>query len=84
LIGQFRIVDRRQAFGVPISQHASKFQAGRLDPAWHHQGGIAKIDEADLPARLDPPAVTEISGQTGLSSMGDPGVNGGSHSLHCM
>ena len=74
LVGQVWVVDRGQPSGIPVLEYPMQLQSGDIDPARDDQSSIAEVNEADLTAILNPPAVTKIGRQAGLAPMGDLGV----------
>lgn len=57
LIAKIWIVNRCDPGLVAISQYTSQFVARHIHPSGYHQGGIAEVDESDLPTPLDAPTV---------------------------
>lgn len=79
LIGQIGIVDRRDAHVVAILEHSSQLQSRYDSASGNNQGGVAKIDEADLSALVDAPSPPQLGGQTGLAPVRNPRVARGGH-----
>ena len=72
LVGKVGIVESRYGCVIRAAQqHTTKLLARGFDPPREQQRRITKVDEGDLTALLDPPAMTQSRRKAGLSSMGN-------------
>jgi hypothetical protein len=69
LVGEIRVVDRRDACLVALGEYTPQFGTSRPYPAGNDQGGVAQIDETDLAAVIDAPAPAQLRGNAGLAAM---------------
>jgi hypothetical protein len=69
-VGVVEVGDRRLV--AAAQQDASQLSAGRICTARQNQGGVTKIDKCNFAAILDPPAVPQVCGKTGLATVRYP------------
>lgn len=83
LVGEVRLVDRRQTLSVPLRENPTEFRAGHRDTPGNDQGGFAQIDEPDLTAVFDAPPSAKFGRHTRLAPVGNFRVYESSHMAHC-
>jgi hypothetical protein len=85
LVGKVGVVDQRQAtFVAALPEHTVQLGGGGPASSRDHQCGIPEVDDGDLSAVIDAPAVAKCGGQAGLASMGDSGSRHGRGHDHAL
>jgi hypothetical protein len=69
LLGEIGVVDARQALVVPRSEDTAELPSGDVQAARHDQRGVPEVDEADLTAIIDSPAMAQLRWQARLTPM---------------
>ncbi len=73
LVGKVGVVDGGDRHLVrAVQENASQFGPGRVGASRQNQRDVTKIDEGNLAAVLDAPAVPQVSGKAGLATVRDP------------
>ncbi len=58
LVGEVGVVNGGKTSAVALSKNPAELPPSHLHPSWDDQGGVAEIDEADLPTPVDAPTMT--------------------------